>query len=233
LPLVSKFHKDANLYDPPPRRRPGTNGRPRLKGRKRPSPQAVVASTTRRQPLRVAWYGGGVRRVAGVTGTAQWYKGGEGLVAVRWVFVEDMAGTHLDEHFFTTDMTLMPKQVVEAYTGGWAVEVMFAEVREHLGLESTRGWCARTVLRAEPCLFGLYTLVALWFADLPKPAAATPNLAWVVRVKSATTFSDAITTVRQQVWRHWVLECPRHAVALRKLTRRERNSLIELIARGC
>jgi hypothetical protein len=232
LTLVSKFHKDANLYDPPPRRRPGTNGRPRLKGRKRPSPQGAVANTTRRQHLRVAWYGGGARRVAVVTGTAHWYKGGEGLVAVRWVFVEDVSGTHRDEYFFTTDVTLTPKQIIEAYTGRWAIEVMFAEVREHLGLESTRGWCARTVLRAEPCLFGLDTLVAVWFADLPTPAAATPDLAWVVRVKPATTFSDAITSVRQHVWRHWVLKCPRHAAALQKLTPRERTSLIELIARG-
>ena len=232
LTLVSKFYKDANLYDLPPRRRPGANGRPPVKGRKRPSPQDVVAKTKRRQHLRVAWYGGGTRRVAVVTGTAHWYKGGDGLVAVRWVFVEDRTGTHRDEYFFTTDANLTPKQIVEAYTGRWAIEVMFAEVREHLGLESTRGWCARTVLRAEPCLFGLYTLVALWFADLPKSASGTPNLAWVARVKPASTFSDAIAMVRQQIWRHWVLQCPRHAAALRKLTPRERTSLIELVARG-
>lgn len=232
LTLVSKFDKDANLYDLPPRRRPGVHGRPRLKGRKRPSPQEVVATTKRRQQLRLAWYGGGRRRVAVVTDTAQWYKNGEGLVAVRWVFVEDLSGTHRDEYFFTTDVNLTPKQIVEAYTGRWAIEVMFAEVREHLGLESTRGWCAHTILRAEPCLFGLYTLVALWFADLPKPANPTPNFAWVTRVKPANTFSDAILLLRQQIWRNWVLQCPRHATALQKLTPRERSSLIQLVARG-
>jgi hypothetical protein len=232
LTLVSKFYKDANLYDLPPRRRPGANGRPPVKGRKRPSPQDVVARTKRRQHLRVAWYGGGTRRVAVVTGTAHWYKGGDGLVAVRWVFVEDRTGTHRDEYLFTTAVSLTPKQIVEAYTGRWAIEVMFAEVREHLGLESTRGWCARTILRAEPCLFGLYTLVALWFADLPTPASGTPNLAWVARVKTASTFSDAIAMVRQQIWRHWVLQYPRHAAALKKLAPRERTSLIELVARG-
>lgn len=154
------------------------------------------------------------------------------MVAVRWVFVEDVSGTHRDEYVFTTDGTPTPKRIVEAYTGRWAIEVMFAEVREHLGLESTRGWCARTVLRAEPCLFGLDTLVALWFADLPTPASPAANLAWVTRLKPASTFSDAITSVRQQVWRHRVLKCPCHAAALQKLTPRERNSLIELIARG-
>jgi hypothetical protein len=191
-----------------------------------------VAKAKRRQPLRVAWYGGGTRRVAVVTGTAHWYKGGAGLVPVRWVFVEDRTGTHRDEYFFTTDVNLTPKQIIEAYTRRWAIEVMFAEVREHLGLESTRGWCARTILRAEPCLFGLYTLVALWFADLSKSASGTPNIAWVARVKPASTFSDAIAMVRQQIWRYWVLQCPRHAPALKKLTPRERSSLIQLVARG-
>lgn len=39
LTLISKFYKDANLYDPPPQRSPDTNGRPRLKGGKRRAPE--------------------------------------------------------------------------------------------------------------------------------------------------------------------------------------------------
>jgi hypothetical protein len=38
----------------------------------------------------------------------------------------------------------------------------------YLGLETTRGWCRGTVLRAEPCLFGLYTVVALMYWQLPE-----------------------------------------------------------------
>lgn len=153
--MISKFYKDANLSDPPPKRRPGTNGRPRVKGRKRLAPEVVVARAKGRQRLSVSWYGGGRREVAVVTGTAHWYKSGAGLVPVRWVFVEDRKGTHRDEYFFTTDVTLTPHQIIEAYTGRWAIEVTFQEVREHVGLETTRGHCARTILRAEPCLFGL------------------------------------------------------------------------------
>jgi len=47
--------------------------------------------------------------LAVVTGTAHWSKGGEGLVAVRWAFVEDVSGTHRDECFLTTDVDLTPK----------------------------------------------------------------------------------------------------------------------------
>lgn len=90
-----------------------------------------MAQTRRRQRLSVSWYGGGRREAAIVTGTAHRYKGSAGLVPIRWVFVEDRTGTHRDEYFFTTDITLAPHQIIEAYTGRWAIEVMFEEVREH------------------------------------------------------------------------------------------------------
>lgn len=232
LTLISKFYKDANLYDPPPKRRPGTHGRPRVKGRKRRSPEGVVARANSRQRLSVSWYGGGRREVAVVTGTAHWYKGGAGLVPVRWVFVEDRTGTHRDEYFFTTDITLTPHQIIEAYTGRWAIEVTFEEVREHVGLESTRGRCANTILRAEPCLFGLYTLVALWFAELPEKERRDPVVAWTGSIKPTLTFSDAITLVRRQIWHIWVLESPRHAAAFHKLTPPQKHTLLELLTQA-
>jgi hypothetical protein len=55
LTLVSKFCGDAALYEPPPPRTRTTMGRPRVKGQKRASPQAVVAQTTQRTRLTVAW----------------------------------------------------------------------------------------------------------------------------------------------------------------------------------
>jgi hypothetical protein len=230
LTLVSKFYKDANLYDPPPKRRRGTQGRPRVTGPKRPAPQEVVARTKSRTRLTVSWYGGGNRQVAIVTGIGHWYKGGDGLVPVRWVFVEDRTGTHRDEYFFTTDVDLTPREIIAAYTGRWAIEVMFQEVREHLGLETTRGWCARTILRAEPCLLGLYTLVALWFAELP--VSRRPVVPWTGSAKSGLTFSDALTLVRREIWRFWIMESPAHSTAFRKLTTPEKRALLELVTQA-
>jgi hypothetical protein len=37
----------------------------------------------------------------------------------------------------------------------WNIETTFQELHYHLGLETTREWCRRTVLRAAPLLFGL------------------------------------------------------------------------------
>ncbi len=127
LHLVSKFHPRANLYDPPPPvpgKRP--NGRPRKKGAKRPAPEEAVAEAQRAR-LNVAWYGGGRRDVEVVSGTGHWYKAGEGLVPVRWVYVHDLSGTHRDEYFYTTDLALTPPEVIERYAERWNIETCQAD----------------------------------------------------------------------------------------------------------
>jgi hypothetical protein len=102
----------------------------------------------RRKQRKVRWYGGGWRLVEIVTAVGHWYKAGEGLVPIRWVHVHDKTGTHRDDYFFTTDLKLTPRQISEASTGRWSIEIMFQEVRAYLGLETTCGWTQKTVLRA-------------------------------------------------------------------------------------
>jgi DDE superfamily endonuclease/Archaeal putative transposase ISC1217 len=204
LSLVSLFYPDANLYDPPPVVVGKRNGRPRQKGAKLPTPEAVVATTTERTALNVSWYGGGRRDVDVVRGTGQWFKSGKGLVPVLWVFVADRTGTHRDSYLFSTDLTLTTQQVIAIYTGRWSIETTFQELRAYLGLETTRGWKEQTVLRAAPCLFGLYSVVALLYSQLPAgtdhPGAVT------YRGKTEVAFSDAITAVRRQLWLEGVFE---------------------------
>jgi hypothetical protein len=203
LSLVSLFYPDANLYDPPPVVIGKRNGRPRKKGEKRPTPEAVVASSAPTAG-NVSWYGGGRRDVEVVHGTGHWFKSGKGLVPVLWVFVRDRTGTHRDSYLFSTDLTLTAAQVIERYTGRWSIETTFQELRAYLGLETTRGWKERTVLRAAPCLFGLYSVVALLYSQLPagtdQPGAVT------YRGKTEVAFSDAITAVRRQLWLEGVFE---------------------------
>ncbi|MBN9117920.1 MAG: hypothetical protein J0I06_01930 [Planctomycetes bacterium] len=58
----------------------------------------------------------------------------------------------------TTDPALSADAVVGAYCGRWSIETTFPEARSALGLETTRGWCKKTVVRAGPCPRGLYTV---------------------------------------------------------------------------
>ena len=226
LSLVCPFYPDANLYEPAPVY--SGKGRPRVKGDKIPTPQEVVAGRKRRNKLDVAWYGGGRRNVEVVSGTGQWYKSGHGLVAVLWVYVHDLTGTHRDSYFMTTEVTMKAQEVIETYTGRWNVETTFQEMRSYLGLETTRGWKEKTVLRAVPCLFGLYTLVACLYSQLPKRYAGVRAVDWAG--KTGVTFSDAITAVRRWLWVEWVFAIPGYKPVFQKLSRPFRYLLLHALA---
>jgi hypothetical protein len=226
--LVSRFHPQANLYDAPPRQR-GKTGRPRLKGRKLPSPKQKVGQVPRRR-FTVAWYGGQTRRVELVWGEGHWYKSGAGLVPVRWVFVHDVQGTHRDEYFYTTEPALAPDQIVSRFTARWSIEVTFEEARRHLGLASPRNWSPKSVLRTVPCLLGLFSLVSLIFARLGRHAAVQPRRdPWYG--KRELTFSDALAAVRALCWQEVWKQSRPHAGML-KLPRRLRLTLLDQLCRA-
>jgi hypothetical protein len=205
---VSRFYAKAALYEPPPvvvlkanGKRP-TAGRSRVKGDKRDTPEQVVAQTKDRTRLKVLWYGGEYRQVEVVTATGHWYKAGQGLVLVRWVYVHDLSGTHRDEYFYSTNESLTAQQIIETYARRWNVETTFQEMRSYLGLETTRGWKKATVLRAAPCLFGLYSVVVCLYLMTPAKYRAQGGVWWTG--KQQVTFSDAIGAVRKWLWVEWI-----------------------------
>ena len=227
LTLVSRFYPDANLYAPPPVVKGKRNGRPRKKGRKQAAPEQGV-KRSRRARLTVTWYGGGRRRVEVVSQAGHWYKGGAGLVPIRWVFVHDRDGTHRDEYFFSTDPQMTAQATIETFTGRWSIETTFQELRAYLGLETTRGWCKNTVRRAAPCLFGLYSVIALLYAQLPANRTRSAVIDWPG--KTDRTFSDAITAVRRDLWVTWAFVTPDHHLAFSKLSRPIRAVLLYALA---
>jgi DDE superfamily endonuclease len=228
LTVVSTFYGDAALYEPPPPRTRRTIGRPRVKGQKLPAPQEEVAHGTRRTRLAVAWYGGTSRAIEVVTGTGQWYRIGEDLVAVRWVYVHDCTGTHRDEYFFTTDLSLCPQQIVECYTQRWSIETTFQECREHLKLESTKCYGQQTVLRFTPCLFGLYTIIVLLYLQLPDLLRLPIMVSW--RGKSTTTFADMLMCVRRAIWQQWYFQTPTAVEPFSKFPRSLQETILYALA---
>lgn len=228
LRLVSKFYGDAALYEPPPPRTRHTMGRPRVKGQKLASPEQVVANTVNPTRLTVAWYGGSTRDIEVITGTGHWYRIGEDLVEIRWVHVHDCTGTHRDEYFFTTDMTMRPEQIVAGYTHRWSMETTFQECREYLKLESTKGYGQQTVLRFTPCLFGLYSMVVLFYLQLPRPSRTLSGVLW--RGKSTVTFSDMMICVRRALWEQWGLHTQAAAQEFSKLSPSLKETILYALA---
>jgi len=111
----------------------------------------------------VNWYGRQDAARPTDLGEGHWYKAADGLVPVRWVFVQDAQGTHRDEYFYSTDPSMAPDRIVSLYTGRWSIEVTFQEVRVHLGLFHAAELSAKSVLRTAPCLLGLFSVVSLIF----------------------------------------------------------------------
>lgn len=203
LPLVRKLYGDAALDAPPPPRTCRTMGRPRVKGPTLASPQEVVANTATRTRLTVAWDGGTTRDSEIVTGTGHWYRIGEALVDVRWVYVHDCTGTHRDESCVTTALTMTPQQIVACDTQRWSIDTTFQECRAYLKRESTKGDGQHTVLRCTPCVFGRYTLVGLLSRQLPRPSDTLRAICW--RGQSTVTCSEMMTCVRRALWQPWVV----------------------------
>lgn len=224
LSLVSKLHPDANLFAPPPPY--AGHGRPRVKGARLPKPRQVATTTPLLTEMTVGWYGGGTRRVGTVGRAGHWYKAGEGLVPLRWVFVRDRTGTHREEYVFATDMALSPAEIIAHYASRWNIETTFQEAR-CLGLESTRGWCRHTVLRAGPCLLGLYSVVAALFCALPE-SKRVGGVSWPG--KAGVTFSDALCAVRRWLWAEAVLPQAGDGTALQKLPEPIRELLLTTLA---
>jgi hypothetical protein len=94
-------------------------------------------------------------------------------------------------------MALEPGEIVTRYARRWSIECTFQESRAHLQSETPRGRCERTVLRATPCLFGLYSVVALLYHALPE-AKRSGGVRWPG--KTGVTFSDALCSVRLWIW---------------------------------
>lgn len=227
--LVSRFRGDASLYAPPPKEK-APRGRPRIKGYKLPTPQKVVAHS-QRTPATVSWYGGSDRRVQLVSGTGLWYRVGEGLIPVRWVFVHDVQGTHRDEYVYSTDPSLSPEQIVSWFTSRWPIETTFQEIRYHLGFETPRQYAAKSVLRTAPCLLGLFSIVCLIFAEHTRHhTIRLRRTQWYA--KTEPTFSDAITAVRRLFWQETIFTNASYHKAFEKLPPKLRNVLLDYLSQA-
>jgi DDE superfamily endonuclease len=163
ITVVTRLRLDAALYDPAPVRRPGTNGRPRKKGKRRPTLRQVLENkATRWQHLLVpGWYGEGDRVIEVCTRTAVWYHTGLPPVPIRWVLIRDPQQRFDPQALLCTDLTQNPLTIVGWFVRRWQVEVTFQEVRKTLGVETQRQWAEQAIARTTPCLLALFSLVTL------------------------------------------------------------------------
>jgi DDE superfamily endonuclease len=196
--VVGRLRLDAALFGPPPPRRPGQRGRPRTRGERLPTPQAMAATRTAHgtwHRLRLVLYGKTVAPLV-FRGTALWY-GALREEPVRFVVVRDPRGRRRDEAFFCTDLSASARFVLETFAKRWTLEVTFFDCKQSLGFEDPQNQTAHAVQRTAPFAALVYALVALWGAH---EVAAGRAPRWVSRPwyrhKASLAFTDLLAAFR-------------------------------------
>ena len=157
--LTSRLDLKARLYDAPPLRRPGTNGRPRKRGQRLPTPLQMLDERGRRLVLNL--YGRRDRSRV-VDTVAQVYAAPQR--PLRVVAVQPLSGGRRTPAFYSTCATATAEQVLTWYALRWSIEETFHESKGQLGFEEPQGWTRRAVERTAPTAMLLYSLIVLWFA---------------------------------------------------------------------
>jgi hypothetical protein len=204
--LVGRLRWDAALYGRPPKRQ----GRPRRgrtpeKGKRLAQPKLHVAH--RAGDWRIITLSNGKRY------ELQWW------VGLWWkVFREPpvlvvasrraprRSGDHPGEvqFFYTTDLTMTPEQVLEAYADRWAIECLFHEVKERLGFEEPQCRTEWAVERTGPFLLWTAGVLQYWFLVQNSPALVGWRPRWWPRHRmtaNAPGFSDMLAALRRDILR--------------------------------
>jgi hypothetical protein len=200
--VITRLRLAAALYAPPPQRAPGTTGRPRLKGKRRPTLEAVLADEkTPWSKLTIDdWSGEGPREVEVATDTALWYHG-KPPVAIRWVLIRAPQARFKPQALLSTNLEPTSEQMLAWCVRRWTIEVTFEDARAHLGLETQCPWNDQAIARATPALLSLYSIITLTAHLLiAKGVTWVRSAAWYD--KTRPTFSDAIALVRRHLWEH-------------------------------
>ena len=199
--VVTRLRLDARLFAPAQPRKAATIGRPRRTAERLPTlAQRLADPATPWTSLTVAsGYGGRDRRVEIATGSAVWSHPGLPVAPLRWVLVRDPTDGFRPQAFLCTDLDATPEDILSWFVRRWTIEVTFAEVRRHLGVETQRQWSDQAIARTTPALLGLYALVALWADAMHQTDALVARSArWYQTDK--LTFSDALAALRRQLW---------------------------------
>jgi hypothetical protein len=172
------------------------------------------------------WYGRGERLVEIVSNTAVWYHPGR-RVPIRYVLVRDVAGELKPQAFLCTDLDADPLDILRWFVRRWSIEVTFAEVRRHLGVETQRQWSDPAIARTKSALLGLFSLITLWAHELYGTQSPTTRTASWYR-KALPTFSDALAAVPRELWARHDLQTSSQIQDVDKLSPATLNSLINL-----
>ena len=87
--------------------------------------------------------------------------------------MRDVAGELRPQAFLCTDLMADPVDIPRWFVRRWSIEVTFAEVRRHLGVETQRQSSDPAIARTTPALLGLFSLIPPWVHERDLGQAVT------------------------------------------------------------
>ena len=202
--LITRSRADICLYDQAPTELP--------KGRRGPKPkkgarQSTLAYRFENNLLEfvstsLLWYKHDVIDIEYATGTALWHRDGVLPIPVRWFLVTSPDKRFKPSYFTATCFDgLDPQTILQSYRHRWNCEVTFQDLRFSLGLETQRHWSVKAINRITPLIFGLYSIVCLFIADLNLSTVPRYQAAWYpASRKSDACFNDILACARNYLW---------------------------------
>ncbi len=229
LPLEAQFTgsmpMDAALFARPGRY--SGMGRPRVRGKRLPSPAKLAkskAKTRKWRRIRVKLYGRDVTLQV-KTIDCLWFTVAKQRL-VRVVVTRPVRGDLEDRAYFSTDTSLSPEEILANYARRWSLEVAFRNAKQTMGVtDPQNGWWRRkhgtrrakkqpgprprgnrgrhAVERTFPLCFYAYALTIAWYLANGEPkrdvARAMAEAPWY-RHKRRPSFRDMLAALRRELW---------------------------------
>jgi len=201
--MIARMKLNARLYKLPPKQYPKSK-----RGPKPPVGKRLLRMDKRLNDKRIKWkkitfsqwYGHSTKEMMITSGVAIWRSSNKVLVKIKWVLIKDPEGLLEPVLLGSTDFDLADEKVVSFFVTRWRIEVTFAEVRRHLGVETQRQWSDLAIERCTPCLMALFSIICLLANHINKVDLIQPNAtAWYQ--KKRITFSDVLARVRLEILR--------------------------------
>jgi hypothetical protein len=196
--IISRMRRDANIYDLLSKKRRKTRGRPRKKGKQLPSPQKLAKRVTNWQLIQTCERGK-IRKRLVYTRTVVWYRLSEKPVLL--VISRDPTGKEKDDFFFTTDLSLIPAEVIGGFAGRWSIEDTFKNTKQIVGAQEPQTWKGKGPERAAALSLWIYSAVWLWYLQQKSRRRYFFVQPWYSG-KTVPSFADALSCLRRVLWRY-------------------------------
>jgi len=194
--IVSRIHRNAEIYDlPTPPRKKGP-GRPRTRGKRLASPAKMAQRVQNWQRVEVCERGTLRPRLV-YSKVILWYRVLHQPILL--IISRDPEGKEKDDFLLSTDVMTDPATVIGDYADRWAIEDTFKNTKQLMGGQQPQTFKGQGPERAAGLSLWLYSMVWLWYL-LQKSNKRIFRVAPWNPYKRTPSFADALSCLRRELW---------------------------------